>query len=382
MATGRLAATAGAVALAALLVGGCSSGPRARVAAKAPAGEADLISSHDRAALETLAAERRNPPQADNGYRIGPDDLLQIRIPDLYDVGGTPRPTPALGFSPVAGAPTFDQGVRVSASGHVRLPMLGLLAAQGHTATELEGEIAQRLVASGILRRPQVSVLVAEYRSRVVAVVGSVERPGLYPLTRTGATVAELIWAAGGPNKDAGRVVEFVPMRGDAAALANNGIERVALADHAPKGEPVRLDLQVLLHPAGTDASLLNPPVRPGDVISIPPAGSVMVDGWVQKPGSYPLTRGLTLSGAVAAAGGHLFASDRRNVTLKRVLGPGDERNFTVDLAAINEGRAPDPPVTDGDVVRLPVSAVRVVPWGMWTVARELVRVGGNVLLF
>ena len=54
----------------------------------------------------------------------------------------------------------------------------------------------------------------------------------------------------------------------------------------------------------GTDAHLLNPPVRPGDVISLPPAGNVQVDGWVQKPGSYQLTRGLTLMGALAAAGG------------------------------------------------------------------------------
>src|SRR3989442_2789906 len=249
MANGRLAASIGMAALAALLVGGCASGHRARVAANGPAGDTDLISSRDRAALETLGAERRDPPVADNGYRIGPDDLLQIRIPDLFDVGGAPRPTPAPGFSPVSGAPTFDQGVRVSASGHVRLPMLGLLPAQGRTPTELEGEIARRLVAAGILRHPQVSVLVAEYRSRVVAVVGSVERPGLYPLTRAGATVAELIWAAGGPNKDAGRVVEFVPMRGDEPARAGDGIERGALAEHAPKGQPVRLALQVLLHP-------------------------------------------------------------------------------------------------------------------------------------
>ena len=363
-----------------LVAAGCSPGMRSKAAA--PPSAADLVSSHDRAVLETLRAERRgDAPPSDNGYRIGPEDLLQIRIPDLLDVGGTARPVPASAVAPVAGTPVFDQGVRVSANGHVRLPMLGLVPAQGRTPTALEGEIGHRLVAAGILRQPQVSVLVAEYRSRVVAVVGSVERPGLYPVTRAGSTVSELLWAAGGPNKDAGRVVEFVPMHGAAMDETHDGIQRVALGDR-PKGEPVRLDLQVLSHPSGPDGELLNPPVRPGDVINVPPAGSVMVDGWVQKPGSYPLTRSLTLSGAVTAAGGHVFAADRHRVTLKRVLAPGEERNFDVDLAAISEGRAPDPPVTDGDVVRLPASPVRVVPWGMWTVAKELVRVGGNVLLF
>src|SRR2546430_15962107 len=76
------------------------------------------------------------------------------------------------------------------------------------------------------------------------------------------------------------------------------------------------------------------PRVRPGDVITVSPAGSVLVDGWVQKPGSYPVTRGLTLSGALAAAGGGLFPADRRHPPGKRVVGPGGERPLTGGLVA------------------------------------------------
>jgi protein involved in polysaccharide export with SLBB domain len=117
-------------------------------------------------------------------------------------------------------------------------------------------------------------------------------------------------------------------------------------------------------------------------VISIAPAGSVLVDGWVEKPGSYAVTRGLTVSGAVAAAGGHVFAADRHHVTVRRILAQGEDRSFLVDLDAVARGVAPDVPVTDGDVVRLPASYGRLVPWGMWVVAKEMVHVGGNVLLF
>src|SRR5439155_12355076 len=157
----------------------------------------------------------------DGGYRIGPDDLLDIRIPDLLEAqpqaasphgaqGGAEVPT-------VSGAPTFQQGMRVTAAGEVSVPLLGMVPASGLTPTELEQDIGRRLVAADILRTPHVSVLVAEYRSRVVAVTGSVERPGLYPITRPGTTLADVLWAAGGPNRDAGRVVEFVPA-GDGSA--------------------------------------------------------------------------------------------------------------------------------------------------------------------
>jgi len=108
----------------------------------------------------------------------------------------------------------------------------------------------------------------------------------------------------------------------------------------------------------------------------------VQVDGWVDKPGSYPVTRSLTLTGAVAAAGGHLYPADRHHVTVKRVLGPAEQRYFTVDLDSVAAGRAPDLPVTDGDVVRLPVSIPRMVPYGGWALLRALVHVGGTVTLF
>ena len=341
----------------------CHWGTGVGASPRPPAVAGDVMSARDRARLETLATVRTGTDLS-QGYVIGPDDLLQIRIPDL--VVGQPAPPAAwrpVGFvAPVAEAPVPDQGYRVNAAGDITLPLIGTVRAAGLTPTTLEVAIAERLTAARILRAPQVSVQVAEYRSHVVAVTGSVERPGQYPLTRPQATVTDMIWAAGGPNKDAGRVVEFVPASED-------------------ESTPIRLDLEVLLHATAPRGRALNPPVRPGDVLTLAPAGSVLVDGWVEKPGSYPVTRGLTVSGAIAAAGGNSFPADRHHATVKRVLGPGEEWSFPVDLQAVTEGRAADVPITDGDVVRLPASPTRLVPWGMWAVAREVIR-GGGVLLF
>jgi len=516
------------------------------------------MSDTDRHLLATLATERAAQPAGqgtNDGYRIGPDDLLDIRIPDLLGTGSPSSVVPpGVAGTPgwVAAAPVFQQGVRVSASGDVTLPLLGAVPAIGMTAHELEGEITRRLVAGGILRAPQVSVSVVEYRSRVVAVVGSVERPGLYPVTRPGATVADLIWAAGGPSKDAGRLVQFSPAhaiepvgslpsgtglaaerqarqldrttdRNEGAVPADSGaancsamdettaVSTVPLAvldvrreqrvtghsvaivltraptgihsftlqdpprlvidfdrpaaaprspaqtfvvsdsnviqvraltrprgtlrtvldlrdgiagprvrcdgatviadiaessrdvlsdtpspsaaasaqDTAPSEEPsggeaavapIRIDLALLLPAAGQTASMVNPQVRQGDVISLAPAGSAQVDGWVERPGSYPLTRNYTLSGAIAAAGGTNFATDRSCVTVKRALAPGQQRSFTIDLAAVAEGRAVDVPIIDGDVVYAPASPVRVVPWGIWTFITTVFRIGASVV--
>jgi len=378
----RAAVTFAVLLLLPIFGNGCA--PRAKPAVNPAVGRAqgspavdagDVMSSQDRARLEALATARAKEQSAE-GYRMGPDDLLEIRIPDLLDMQGgapVPRPTPgALGPTAVAAMPA-SQGLRVNDSGDVALPLIGAVHAEGLTATELEAEITRRLVKNGILRQPRVSVQIVEYRSRVVAVIGSVERPGLYPLTRPRATLADLIWAAGGPAKEAGRVVEFAPAADSAPASPEEAAHTSA---------PIRLDLEVLLHAPVDHGRGLNPRVRPGDVITVSPAGSVLVDGWVQKPGSYPVTRGLTLSGALAAAGGDLFPADRRHATVKRVLGPGEERSFTVDLEAVADGRAGDVPITDGDVVRVPASMIRLVPWGVYSLAKGLVYVGGSVPLF
>jgi polysaccharide export outer membrane protein len=358
------------LALAAVLAAGCSVSSIRRDLDLAdshpgPASAGDLMSAHDRQALAGVSTARMQAGAG--GYRIGPDDLLDVRIPKLLAAQATDAPhTENTGATmpAVAGAPVFQEGLRVAADGDIALPSIGSVRAAGLTPAELEAEISRRLVAGGILLHPNVSVQIAEHRSSVVAVMGSVERPGLYPLTRPDATVADLVWAAGGPNKDAGRVVEFTP------------------AGEQGGGAPIRIDVEVLAKDRGGLPTAENPPARAGDVITLRPAGSVLVDGWVDKPGSYPVTRGLTLSGAVAAAGGHLFAADRQNVAVKRVLAGGQQQSFTVDLDAIASGHAPDVPITDGDVVHLPMSAARAVPWSVYEVGKEAVHISGYVPLF
>jgi polysaccharide export outer membrane protein len=373
-----------------VLAAGCSAGRGAgaatRVEGSAPgsasravvggARAADLMRGEDMSRMTSLCETRSGGEPDGSGYRIGPDDLLEVRIPELLDPQAPVHSSSGgaagggAGASVLAGAPVFQQGLRVDAAGDITIATVGAVRASGLTVPELEKEIDRRLVAGGILRSPQVSVLVAEYRSRVVAVVGAVERPGMYPITKPGTTLGDLIWTAGGPTRDAGRVVQFTPVPDANVASAN--------------GPPVRMDLEFLLHAnanAGA-ACALNPPARSGDVINVALAGTVQVAGWVDKPGSVQVTRGLTVTGALAAAGGDLYPADLESVTVKRNLGPGDEQTYTVDLVAVADGREKDLPLTDGDVVTVPYSSSKLVPYGLWAFSKEMIHVGGTIPLF
>jgi polysaccharide export outer membrane protein len=351
-------------ALALALTTGCGVGRPAPVTTAPPATpDAAHLDPETRSRLAALAATRTASGDV-GGYRIGPDDLLDVRIPDL--IAGGPRSEGSRAGQAVSEAPVLQQGFRVGADGRIQLPLLGAVTAAGRTPAELEAELRRLCIARGLLRDPQPSVLVAEYRSRVVAVVGAVERPGQYPLTRPDATLADMVMAAGGPSKDAGRVVELTPIA----------------PDGAPAETPIRIDLDLVHAAAPEGAGLANPRVRPGDVVRLPPAGSVHVDGWVDKPGSYPVTRGMTVRGALAAAGGRLFPADSSAVRVQRTTGPGRQELLVVDMNAVAAGTAPDLPLHDGDVVQVEPSAARLVPYGVWEATKTLLHVGGSIPLF
>ena len=347
----------------------------------------NLMTEADKARLAALAQQRiAATSDPDQGYRIGPDDLLEISIPDLTDALPYRNTMPSGTLSPaVAGvepAPSFREGVRVSALGDITVPQLGAVPAAGMTARGLERDIATRLRRAAILHHPEVTVTVLEHRSHVVAVVGSLQRPGLFPITRPQATIADMIWVAGGPNREAGRIVQFTP----ATVPPSDRVDGHAAAGDAPPGPdvtaPIRIDMELLLRASEAGTADLNAPVRPGDVISVAPAGAVLVDGWVIRPGSYPVTRSLTLTGTIAAAGGSSFAADRGRATVKRTLSPTEEYFMEVDLNAVDDRQQPDVPIIDGDVVYLPASAPRLVPWGIWQFFTNVFRIGASVVAF
>lgn len=82
----------------------------------------------------------------------------------------------------------------VDQSGHISFPLIGVIPARGHTAQQLEKQIATKL-RQGYLRDPDVSVEIDRYRP--IFVMGEVGSAGQYSYV-PGLTVQKAIAIAGG----------------------------------------------------------------------------------------------------------------------------------------------------------------------------------------
>jgi protein involved in polysaccharide export with SLBB domain len=78
---------------------------------------------------------------------------------------------------------------------------------------------------------------------------------------------------------------------------------------------------------------------------------AVILLGQVARPGSFPLTPGLTLMQAISLAGGLSQIANDDNVTLTRKLPNGSTTTVTISVDSITDGRAPDVALQAGDRV-------------------------------
>jgi len=154
-----LAALRSAALLSTLILSACASrGPL-------PQGQVDVLPAGDPVAEAMGKAE----------YRIGPADLLEVKVFQVEDL---------------------DREVRVDNAGRIGLPLIGATEAAGSTIPELEARIAAAY-ATSYLQDPQVSVFVKESASLRVTVSGDVKKPGIYPIESEMTLVQALASAEG-----------------------------------------------------------------------------------------------------------------------------------------------------------------------------------------
>lgn len=247
-------------------------------------------------------------------YRIGRQDLLEIRVFDLDQL---------------------NQTVRVADDGSITLPLLGRLAVAGLSKTDLEALIA-RLLEARYVRDPQVTIFVKEYESKKVAVSGAVKRPGTYEMLGQ-KTLLEMLSLAGGLDRDLGREIIIFRRKDDGAT------------------ERVSVDLNRLVY-EGDPA--LNLAVEPGDIIYVPAVETVriFVSGAVRNPNLYEVPRAepVTVLKAITLAGGTTDRAAERRTQIIRVGPSGARVTIAVDLRKVKKGQSEDPILQKDDLVLVP----------------------------
>ena len=159
---------------------------------------------------------------------LGPNDVFEVRVFRHDNMSGTSA---------------------VSEEGTINFPEIGVVEVRGKTPAQVEKEIQGRL-ADGYLVNPSVSILVKEYKSKTISVLGQVRKPTTIPYA-AGMSIVDAISQAGG----------FTPMaRKNAVKVTRTGSK-----DAEARSESFTVPVESIA--SGKAKAFF---LRPGDTIFVP----------------------------------------------------------------------------------------------------------------
>lgn len=250
--------------------------------------------------MTLLAAGAASAQQDADAYQIGIGDRVSISVYGQEDM---------------------NTNTEVAADGTITMALIGRVDVRGMTPPEVSRLLESRLENEGYLRNANVNVVVQEYRSNTISVLGHVNQPGRIALEGP-TTLTEVLALAGGINSGGG--------------------ERLVLIRDGEDGQQVRQQyyLSELLDQKATDAQPVR--VRNGDTLFVPKAEQFYIHGQVQKPGTYTIDRPLNVMQALSVSGGFNPRASTRGVVLYRKQPDGTVKTLKVDMSD---------PIRDGDVL-------------------------------
>ncbi|XOF32984.1 MAG: polysaccharide biosynthesis/export family protein [Candidatus Electrothrix sp. YB6] len=246
-------------------------------------------------------------------YTVGLEDVLAI---DVYD------------------NPDLKGEYTVSINGDIVFPLLGQVSVSGMSVSAIKDTITA-LLEEDYLYNPIVSVIVSEYRSRKVKIMGNVGKPGIYYLDSP-TRLFDLLTKAEWISPQSGTV-----MSGNKAHIIRNTSGGGGKKKHATI-ENIYIDLEQLLVTGKEDANIY---LQPGDVIYIPDTNLFYVVGGVKNPGSFPYEEGVTTLKAITLAGGVTRNAFTQNAVIKRFRN-GKVMEIETDM---------DMPLEPDDIIEVPL---------------------------
>lgn len=246
--------------------------------------------------------------------------------------------------------------VSVRPDGYITFPLVGDHWAVDKTPRQLSAEI--QAILGEFVVNPQVTVIVSQFRTLQVQVLGEVSSSGYYQL-KAGSRLMDVLALAGGPTKTA-------------------DLSRVTVTRYEfdTEGRDMTQVMQVDVHQYLETGDLLhNPLIESRDLIFVPTSGRATIFGEVRQPTSYDLGSGLDVLDLLALAGGALDSADLENVVITRQI-DGEPVERVINVQDYMSGKGKPLEVEPNDVVFVPKKQQvtvfgAVASPGIYTLQRE-----------
>lgn len=215
-----------------------------------------------------------------------------------------------------------------------------------------ESDIAAAIATqySRVLRDPQVVVKIVDRTNRAVAIIdGAVKKPQRFQIRRS-VPLSELIVLSGGiTDRSSGEITIFRPE--SLNCLKQAGIDRDKKETFVKTGQSngskmVNIRISDIL--SGKEGA--NPLIFSGDIVTVVEASPIYLIGGVNNPGRISSKSTVTLTRAIATAGGLSKDAAEGNITIFRHNGR-QSSVLDVDLGKIKSGQSQDPELQAFDVV-------------------------------
>ena len=278
--------------------------------------------------LLALASSKSNTKK----YKIGFQDVLQVTVFRHSDLNST---------------------INVNSDGTINLPRINQpIVAVCKTEREL-ATLITKLYTKDFLRNPFVTVRTIEQRSQPFAVIGAVNKPGNFFLNQRIRLLSLLALAGGQDVEKSGSRIQ---------------VARVGNLSACNPTDDSDTDIEFKAYELNDVLSgKSNPWMQPGDIVSILEAEEAYVIGEVVEPEKILLKSPITLTEAIAKAGGVNSTAKISRVIIQRKESGSDQRNeIEFNLKDIYSKKISDPYLQANDIVVVASSTTKKLKNGFF----------------
>jgi polysaccharide export outer membrane protein len=259
-------------------------------------------------------------------YRLGAGDILDVRV---------------------FGQPDLNSTVEVDEDGNISsLPFIeDPIPAKCKNEKEVQKVITDAY--SKYILKPRVSVRILERKSRPPAIVfGAVRMPSRVTMNRR-LRLHEVLVTAGGITQNSNGTIDVLHTEMESCTetdepIPGKAIASTVAANHSKESDVGKVETFKIIDMKGGSVEN-NPYIRPGDIVIVNEGEPVFVTGLVNQPRDLVIKDELTLTRALAMAGGPQRMANTEQINIyRKINGQLNPKPLVYNYDAIRKGKAPD----------------------------------------